>query len=913
MSERSFDLSVAHVARPYRRYINIAMVLALFVVTIGALTLGVTYGDVRELEQERSEIVLPAAELTSDALARFVDQETSVRGYIISGDRQFLEPFQESSAVLPTMLAKLGQLVRDIPPANNALTQVEASHQRWLTTIALSQIATVDSGKPDLAQAEVKTARGKQLFDRLRQDVAVLDGILAAKHDALDRGVTRLQDRLTLLLVLTLAALALLIIAGAGWLGRRLVDPLGREIEQRAELIELSRDAIITRTVDGPITFWSKGAEQLYGFKADEVKGRVLSELLQARWPEEREVIRGKFFEDGYWSGLVTYTTKDGREVQVDSRWVLRRDADGNPASIFQVDTDVSDRITSAVRRATEERFRRVFASGPLPLMLLDVLDYRSIVAVNDATCELFGLERGDLIGAHLDVLADLRDGDHLRSHLAQITEETFSDLQSNVRVQRPDGSVRWVDITVAPVFDKGALEELVVQLVDVTEQRAVQEMLTRQALHDGLTGLANRTLFDDRLTKALANQRRNGIGLAVLYVDLDVFKHVNDSFGHEVGDLVLRNVASQLESVIRETDTVARLGGDEFVVCLSGIQGPDEAVNAAEKILLSVQQPIDVGETVIRPSASIGIALAGESTTNASVMLREADAALYKAKRQGRGGYAIFDEGLRQDAMQRVRVSGELHDALEANEIHTYYQPIVTLFNHEIVGVEALMRWKHPQRGLVMPGDFLFAADDSSLIRDLSDFVLRQAITDLARWRSKEIDLFVSVNVEARQLLSNSLAQRVERWLSEGGVEPHRLWIEIPESMYAEHFNAALDTVSQLRDIGVTIALDDFGTGNSSLDWLARIPLDVLKVDRRFVDGIGRRPGDQAVLRAVAGIGEELGLRILAEGIETVDQREALLELGFELGQGFLFSRAVEEEALVDSHGVKRDLIAGI
>lgn len=888
------------------------MVASLLVIAVGALTLGITYVDIRHLEDRRSDVVLKASELTSDVLARFVDEETSVRGYIISANSNFLDPYRQSGSVLPAMLSQLRSLIVGIEPAEFAYAKMDQSHQRWLTTIALPQIALVETGQVARAQASVKTGQGKRLFDQLREDVSVLDGALGAEQQSLDKRIAGLQDRLSFLLILTLLALALLIIAGSGWLGRRLVDPLGREIEKRAELIELSRDAIITRTVDGPITFWSAGAERLYGYTKEEALGKIFREFLQARWPEPREVMREKFFSEGYWSGLLTITAKDGRELQVDSRWVLQRDESGTPASIFQVDTDVSDRITTAVRRATEERFRRVFASGPLPLMLLDVLDYRTIVAVNDATCDLFGLDRGELIGAHLDVLADLRDGEQLRAQLAQITVGAFSDFQSNVRVQRPDGSIRWVDITVAPVMEDRSLEELVVQLVDVTEHREVQEQLTRQALHDALTGLPNRTLFDDRLTKALAVQRRNGMGLAVLYVDLDVFKHVNDSFGHEVGDKVLRSVSRQLEGVVREVDTVARLGGDEFAICLSGTRGAEEAVNAAEKILLAVQQPIDIGETVLRPSASIGIALANESTSNASVMLREADAALYKAKRQGRGGYAIFDEGLRRDAIHRVRVSSELHDALEANEIHTYYQPIVTLFDHEIVGVEALMRWQHPERGLVMPGEFLFAADDSSLIRDLSDFVLRQAITDLARWRAKDIDLFVSVNLEARQLLSNTLPQRVDRWLEDGGIEPNRLWVEIPESMYAEHFNAALDTVNHLRDIGVTIALDDFGTGNSSLDWLARIPLDILKVDRRFVEGIGRRPGDQAVLRAVAGIGEELGLRILAEGVETVDQREVLLNLGFELGQGFLFSRAVEEEALVDSHGIRRDVVEG-
>lgn len=910
MSDRRLDLAVARVARPYRRLIGIGTTIALLFVALGALTLGVTYRELQAVERERSEIISPANELSSKAMSLFVDQETGVRGYLLSGSETFLQPYENASAQLVTTLESLRELVKPFKGVSRDLESVEAAHQEWLNGYALEQISAVQEDTLESAVARARTGEGKELFDQIRAQIDQLSRDLAVAERDLELAAKGFRDRLTMLLILTLTSLALLIIFASNWLDRRLLDPLGRQIEERAEMIELSQDAIVTREVDGGITYWSAGAEKLYGFTKEEMQGQIFSTRMQTVWPEPREIIREKFFTDGYWNGLVTHITKSGKEIQVDSRWVLRRDSKGNPKSIFHVDTDVSDRLKAAVRHATEERFSRVFSAGPLPLLLLDVLDGRTITAANGAACDLFGLQRSELIGSHLDVLADLRDSEDFRGTLARARGYTMGELQTNMRIQRPDGSTHWVDVTIAPVLDQASLEELVVQLVDVTEQREAQDQLTKQALHDSLTGLPNRALFDDRLTTALANRKRSGVGVAVLYIDLDVFKNVNDSFGHEAGDRVLQTVADQLLNSVRETDTVARLGGDEFVVCLAGVNGVDEARNAAEKIILSLQQPIDIGEAILRPSASIGIAVAGFGPSTASILLREADAALYKAKRQGRGGYAVFDEGLRLDAMQRVRVSGELHEALETNEIATHYQPIVTLYSNEVVGVEALMRWNHPRRGLVLPNDFLFAADDSSLIRDLSDLVLHQAISDLARWRAKGIDLFVTVNLEARQLLSGTLAQRVDRWMSEGNIEPHRLWVEIPETLYAEHFEAALATVNQLRDIGVTIALDDFGTGNSSLDWLARIPLDVVKVDRRFIEGIGLRPGDQAVLRAVAGIGQELGLRLVAEGIETTEQHQTLLDLGFELGQGFLYSKAVAESVLMDGDGLRADLL---
>ncbi len=439
-------------------------------------------------------------------------------------------------------------------------------------------------------------------------------------------------------------------------------------------------------------------------------------------------------------------------------------------------------------------------------------------------------------------------------------------------------------------------LQSLANVLADAMERHAIEDDIRHQALHDPLTGLPNRVLFLDRIEQALARLRRRRGLAAILFIDFDHFNVINDSLGHHIGDELLAAAAPRLKHAVRVSDTVARFGGDEFAILLEEIGGEADAIEMAERVAALFARPFVIAGSEHFVTASVGIALAhgGELPME---LIRDADAAMYRAKERGRARYEVFDEAMRGRALARLRVENDLRRALERSEFRLEYQPIVSLPDRSIVGVEALIRWHHPQRGLVSPVEFIPVAEENGLIEPIGRWVLERACRQAAHWHNERPDarpLEMSVNLSAVQLAKPGLADTVQATLQATGLDPACLCLEITETAMLREPEAIEEALRALGALGVRLALDDFGTGYSSLSYLPHLPLDTLKIDRSFVDGLGLEAQDTAITEAIIAMSRALSLTVVAEGVEAERQADELSRLGCELAQGFHFCRPV-------------------
>jgi diguanylate cyclase (GGDEF)-like protein/PAS domain S-box-containing protein len=483
----------------------------------------------------------------------------------------------------------------------------------------------------------------------------------------------------------------------------------------------------------------------------------------------------------------------------------------------------------------------------------------------------------------------------------------TMESFEFAHRAITPGGSVRWLQcrgrvrgVDGRPVQMTGACQ-------DVTAQREAAEALSKLALHDPLTALPNRTLFMDRLGQALCRLDRRDRVLAVLFVDLDRFKSINDRLGHAAGDEVLLAVSGRLREVLRPDDTVARLGGDEFVVLCEDLEDDRAALKVAERVLAALDRPVVCGDQEVVSSASIGIALTRRSDATPDALLRDADMAMYRAKETGRHRIEVFDNTARLRTQARIQTAEELRQAVDSDQLRVVYQPIVQLGQAIPSGVEALVRWQHPRRGLLTPAEFIQLAEDTGLVVPLGAWVLRQACRDLTRvldqggFGAPLSPLVVSVNLSARQLNMPGLLPMVESVLAEYGLPAWRLCFEITESVLMEDVDLAISVLSDLRALGVRLAIDDFGTGYSSLGYLRRFPVDIVKLDRAFVAGLGSDSAADAIAAAVINLGHALGLSVIAEGVENEEQLTVLRALRCDRAQGYLWSTPQAPEPLVE------------
>jgi diguanylate cyclase (GGDEF)-like protein/PAS domain S-box-containing protein len=465
------------------------------------------------------------------------------------------------------------------------------------------------------------------------------------------------------------------------------------------------------------------------------------------------------------------------------------------------------------------------------------------------------------------------------------------------------DGSRRHFEILYTNLQEDESVGGIVLNGRDISERKAFEEQLEHQAFHDPVTHLANRALFNERVRHAVARARRERNCLAVIFMDLDDFKTINDSLGHAAGDRVLMEVGKRLATSIRASDTAARFGGDEFTVLLEDITGPQEAADTAERIVEALTMPLhlDGKDLVVRPSLGISV-VEGETAADADDVIRNADAAMYNAKQDGKGGYRLFEPAMHEGVLARLEMRADLQRALTTDQLELHYQPVVRLSDCTIAGVEALLRWRHPERGLVAPNEFIPFAEETGLIVPIGRWVLREGCR-----RAKAIQaqipsnppLWMSINLSVNQLQHSDIVADVQEALADAALDPSSLTLEITETVIMNDTDLAVQRLAELKQLGVRLAMDDFGTGYSSLSYLARFPVDVLKMDRSFLRA-GALPVTSGLTSAVLSLGETFQLDVVAEGIEFRDQWTTLRNLGCEFGQGFYFARPMDPESLL-------------
>ena len=481
------------------------------------------------------------------------------------------------------------------------------------------------------------------------------------------------------------------------------------------------------------------------------------------------------------------------------------------------------------------------------------------------------------------------------------IREDKTVLLAPNTILSRPDGVEAAIEDSAAPIHDRrGRVTGAVMVFHDVSTTRALSLNLAHQAQHDSLTDLPNRVLLDDRLTNAIGLRRRHGLKLGVLYLDLDRFKNINDSLGHEVGDRLLKEVARRLLACVRGSDTVSRQGGDEFVILLSELAAGQDAAISADKVLQALGTPLLIDGHNLHISASIGIAIFPEDGEDPESLLKHADFAMYHAKDRGRNNYQFFRQDMNVRALERQSIEDGLRLALERHELALYYQPIVDLWSGAPTGVEALVRWRHPHRGLLLPAQFVPIAEECGLILQIGRWILREACRQNRAWQDAGLpQVRIAVNVSAAELRHKDFVEGVRNCLTESGLAPQHLELELTETFLMQDSSSTARVLHSLKKLGVQIALDDFGTGYSSLSHLKGFPIDTLKIDQAFVSDLDTNPNDASIVRAVIGLGRSLNIRVVAEGVETAAHLAQLQEQQCPEGQGYIFSRPVIAEEL--------------
>ncbi len=544
--------------------------------------------------------------------------------------------------------------------------------------------------------------------------------------------------------------------------------------------------------------------------------------------------------------------------------------------------------------RQSELTYRILFTNNPHPLWVYDV-DTLAFLEVNEAAVATYGYSHEEFLAM---TLADILPPEELLARLDDASPQgTERRNESGLwKHRRKDGTLIDVEITSNSIMFGGRRANLALAN-NISDHLQAEAKLRYTTLHDGLTDLPNRYLLTEKLKAAIKqSQRQNSPRYAVLFLDLDRFKVVNDNLGHLAGDQVLVVMANMLKTLVRETDLVARLSGDEFVILLEDDDPMRGAIRIAERLFTELEMPLSVGDRDIFLSTSIGIVLITAAYERATDILGDADIAMYRAKAKGRGRYEIFDADMHAYALQRVQLESDLHQALVANELLVHFQPIVSLQNNTLSGFEALVRWQHPQRGLVGPTDFITVAEEIGLIIPVDQWVLETVCQHIAEWDKTSLmtGLRVSINLSVQDLWNVHLIDDIDRTLAYYGVSGDRLTLEITESMLVSDMSTATRLINQLRLRGIHISIDDFGTGYSSLSYLHQLPADALKIDRSFVSQMQHNPKNYKIVETILALGHHLDLSVIAEGVETQAQAETLHHLGCEFGQGNWFAPAL-------------------
>ena len=666
----------------------------------------------------------------------------------------------------------------------------------------------------------------------------------------------------------------------------RTYDALRASEARHRLLFERNLAGVYRNTLDGRILECNDALARMLGYDSKEEVIGLNARDLYYRAEDRDPFITAIRREGGLRNLEICLRRKDGLPV-----WLLESvHTLGSGGELLEgTMIDITDRkLAEDALRDSEARYR-LMAENSTDMISRSSARGRFLY-VSDAARHILGYDPSEMIGHSIFELA-LPDDHHVLRRVTELLEEpqTFS-----YRVRRKSGEQIWLESRSRALRDaSGAITEIVAVSRDISERRRAEEQIEYQAYHDALTGLPNRLLFRDRLTIALAHAKRQRTPLAVMFLDIDRFKNVNDTLGHSLGDELLRAVAARLRSVLREGDTVARMGGDEFTVLLLDLKKPEDAVTIAQKLLDTVAVPLHVDGHELYVTTSIGIALFPVDGDTAEALLQRADGAMYRAKEAGRNSYQLCTAAMNTRATERLSIETALRRALERDELVLHFQPQVRVDTRQIAGMEALLRWNRPGHGLVLPGMFIGVAEETRMITPIGEWVLRQACRQAKAWQEKgRTSLRVSVNLSPRQFQHADLGKVVAAALEESGLDPHLLELEITESTAMINMERSVLTVAALREIGVGIALDDFGTGHSSLSYLRRFPIDRVKIDQEFVHAIEVSRSNRAIVSAIVAMAHGLDLAVTAEGVETDEQLLFLAEQHCEEVQGFLFGK---------------------
>jgi diguanylate cyclase (GGDEF)-like protein/PAS domain S-box-containing protein len=553
-----------------------------------------------------------------------------------------------------------------------------------------------------------------------------------------------------------------------------------------------------------------------------------------------------------------------------------------------------------AALEASEELLRNAFDHAAIGMAL--VSPRGQWLQVNRSLCQMLGYSEGELLATTFQQATHPDDVGTVLSSIKELIRGRIPVIHVEKRFVHKQGHTVWVLCSVSRVKERDADSvHLIFQTQDITDRKRAEEQLLHDAFHDALTGLPNRSLFIDHLKLAIARRQRDlEQNFAVIFLDLDRFKVINDSLGHMIGDQLLVGIARRLEMCLRPGDTVARVGGDEFTILLEGVKDEAEAITVAERIQKELALPFYLSGREVFTTASLGIAPGSTDYALPDEVLRDADTAMYRAKSAGKARHEVFDKEMHAVAMNLLQMETDLRGACERGEFFVQYQPIVSLDDFGVRGFEALVRWRHPERGVISPMDFIPVAEESGQVVVIGEWALHEACRQMQRWQERfpsEPPLFISVNLSGRQFTQPDLIEQVTNILGETGLDPKSLKLEITESVVMENIDTATEMLRQLRALGVQLSIDDFGTGYSSLSYLHRFPIDTLKVDRSFVMRMADNNENIEIVRTIMMLAQNLGMDVVAEGVETREQLALLRKLGCEYGQGFLFSKPADAD----------------
>ena len=677
------------------------------------------------------------------------------------------------------------------------------------------------------------------------------------------------------------------------------------------EIVDTMADGVIVCDGAGRMQVVNEALLLLTGYSEEELVGKPLHLLLDpettlADTSQLRRILSGETLPDRE----TMFRNRDGQTLDVSLSVARVGDPETSAGAVLIV-RDIRERKDAElILRASEKRYRNLFERN-LAGVFRTTVDGK-ILDCNDACARIFGYtSREELLSR---TASDFYHEPEARNGvLARLRESGFL-VGQELRLRKKDGSTVWVleNVSLLEAQD-GEPQMLEGTMVDITDLKVAQEKIEYQAYHDVLTDLPNRKLFIDRLEMAMAQSRRSSKPLAVLFLDMDRFKITNDTLGHSGGDRVLMSVADRLLSVLRGGDTVARFGGDEFALLVPELRDPADAAIVARKILKSLEKPIALDRRSAHMSASIGVALFPNDGEDPETLLKNADSAMYRAKEAGRNNFQLCTEEMKRRAVERMSLEQSLRSALKNNELVLHYQPIIDLRNSRICAVEALVRWDHPERGLLSPDQFTPVAEDTNLIVPIGRWVMLTAFQQLKEWhRGGLTDLRLAINLSARQFQQPDLLPMIDHLIAETGVDPRKIELEITESTAMLHVSRTVRLLHELRETGMTVAVDDFGIGYSSLNYLKRFPIDAVKIDRTFVHGLNHSSGDAAIVDAVIVIGRSLNLRVIAEGVETEEQFNMLLARGCHEAQGYLFTPPLTAEELYPLITTNPELLPG-